>query len=104
VLVEYCKIPPGDNEMADAYNLMVCSWIARHQPKLSGEAERMAKAICHSVTDWETVAASLAFLAAEFGNFCDKAMPETHPVTGVPCQRPTEKYRLAIEGKNLVPA
>jgi hypothetical protein len=100
--VEYCKIPPGEDDMADAYNLMVCSWLARHRPQLASEAERMVKAICRSVSDWEEVAASLAFLAAEFGNFCDRAMPEAN-ADGVPYTRPTERYRLEIEKRNLVP-
>ena len=61
--MEYCSVPPGDDPMADAFNLMVCAWYANHS-HLSSEAERMAKAISRSVTDWEVVAARLAFLAA----------------------------------------
>jgi hypothetical protein len=99
--VEYCKVPPGEDEYADAFNLMVCAWVAHKAPQLASEAERMAKAICRSVTDWETVAAASAFLAAEFGNFCDLAMPEAN-ADGVPYLRPTEKYRLEIEKRNLV--
>jgi len=100
--VEYCRVPPGEDEFADAFNLMVCAWTARHSPQLSSEAERMAKAISRSVTDWEAVAAALAWLAAEFGNFCDLAMPDE--VNGKTYPRPTERYRLEIEQRNMVPA
>jgi hypothetical protein len=100
--VEFCKVPPGEDHMADAYNLMVCAWVAHKHPKMEREAKKMAEAICRSVNDWEPVSAGLAFFAAEFGNFADKALPEEF--NGKKYERPTERYRLEIEKRNLVQA
>lgn len=95
--MKVCKVPPGDDPMADAFNLAYCAWVASFRPEAAGAAEKMAKTIAASVTDWEGVSAHLALLAAQFMNFADQAMPEGY-------ERPTEKFRLAIEANNLVPA
>ena len=100
--MKYCRIPPGDDPMADAYNLMVCAHHAQQSPEVAKAAERMARTITSRVTDWEDVAANLAILAAKFANFCDQAMPEE--VDGKKYDRPSEKIRLAIEANNLIPA
>ena len=100
--MKYSSIPPGDNPMADAYNLIVSAWHAQHAPKLAGEAERVAKHVAASVNNWEEIAGNLALLASMFADFCDKAMPEE--VSGVKYPRPSAKVMLAIESKNLVPA
>ena len=88
--------------MADAYNLMVSAWHAQYAPKLAGEAQQMVKAIAASITEWDETSADLAVLAAQLAHFCDQAMPEE--VDGKKYERPTEKIRLLIEKRNLVPA
>ena len=100
--MEYCKVQPGEDEYADAFNLMVSAWTAHHRPQLAREAETMTRAVCQSITDWQAVTAALAFLAAEFGNFSDRAVPDE--VDGKTFQRPTDKFRLEIEKRDLAPA
>ena len=98
-----CKVPPGDDPAADAYNLTYCAWVSSYRPESAVAAQRMAKTITAKVTDWEDVAAYLAIIAANFVNFADRAMPDAN-AAGVPYPRPSEKFRLAIENNNLVPA
>lgn len=88
--MKYCRIPPGDAPMADAFNLMVCAYHAQQSPQLAQETERMAKTIARNVEDWEDVAANLALLAAQLAT---AAGPEI-----------SEQIRLAIEADNLIPA
>jgi hypothetical protein len=88
--MKYSSIPPGDDPMIDAYNLMVSAWHADHKPLLASEAERMAKAISRSVNDWEEIAGYLALLACRFAHFCDEAIPAGQI-------KPSEKMRQILE-------
>jgi hypothetical protein len=97
--MKFCSIPPGENPMADAWNLVAAAWHAQHAPQLVPEAKRMAKTIAASVTDWEETAADLAVIAAVFADFSDRAMPEE--VDGKRYERPTEKIRLDMEQRAM---
>jgi hypothetical protein len=85
--MDYCKVPPGQDEMADAYNMMVCAYQAQHSPLLAEQTEKMARAIVRRVDDWEDATAYLSLLASKI----------LDPVKA-------EKFRLEIEKRNLVPA
>jgi hypothetical protein len=89
--VKYCNVPPGDGDpMADAYNLVVCAYIAMHTPAVSATAQRMARQIERRIDDWEVVGGYMAVLAAQLASNCP---PET-----------LEQIRLAVEADNLIPA
>ncbi len=90
-----CKVPPGDDAMADAYNLAYCAYVAHYSPAATAAAERMVKTISARVNDWEQVSAALALIAATGLRQLDLIMPED--------KKPSEGLRLAIEADNLAP-
>jgi hypothetical protein len=86
--MRFCRVPPGEDAFADAYNLAVCAYMAQHAPQLADYAERMADEITKHVTDWIEVSGYLALLAAKGFAFADQAMPE-HRQDGSAVPRPS---------------
>ena len=68
--MKYCRVVPGEDPMADAYNLMAAAY---------NDDQHAAENVARLVKDWEAVAGKLAAIAKLAMGFADQLLPDKPP-------------------------
>ena len=68
--MRYCHIPPGDDPMADGYNLMAAAF---------NDDQLYAEMVARHVKDWASVAGNLVAIAKVTMGFADSLLPDNPP-------------------------